>query len=187
MISLNKKIENLENKNKQMKENHKKEILLLRNEINEIKGLKITNINNDINSFFKGSNIIKCDEVDLIISWLDKKPRNFKLLLDSNIDGDSWNVFFNKVENKYPTILFIKTTENYRFGGYIKAIWPRDGPARDETSFNISLDKKGKYKVINPEKAIGCSENNWISFGYGSTLYFYDKYTKKSGHFGRQS
>ena len=43
VMSLNKKIENLENKIKQMEENHKKEILLLRNEINELKSQKIAN------------------------------------------------------------------------------------------------------------------------------------------------
>ena len=196
VISLNKKIKNLEkeiennkkdfeNKIKQIEENHKREISLLRNEINEIKNQKITNINNNVNTFFKGSNIIKSNEVDLILSWLDKKPKNSTLLLDSNIDGDSWNAFFNKVGNKYPTILFIKTKQNYRFGRYTRAIWPKDGPARDATSFIFSLDKKEKYKVSDPDNAIGCRENSWISFGYGSDLYFYDKCTTTTGGIGK--
>ena len=170
-----------------MEENHKKEILSIRNEINEIKYQKNANINNNVNSFFKGSNIIKSKEVDLILSWLNKKPKKFKLLLDSNIDGDSWNTFIEKVGNKSPTILFIKTKNNYRFGGYTSAIWPRNGPARDKASFIFSLDKKEKYKVSKPEGAIGCRENDWISFGYGTDIYFYNGFTKRSGCCGNRT
>ena len=169
-----------------MEENHKKEILSIRNEINEIKYQKNANINNNVNSFFKGSNIIKSNEVDLILSWL-KKPKKFKLLLDSNIVGDSWNTFIEKVGNKSPTILFIKTKNNYRFGGYTSAIWPRNGPARDKASFIFSLDKKEKYKVSKPEGAIGCRENDWISFGYGTDIYFYNGFTKRSGCCGNRT
>ena len=49
---------------------------------------------------------------------IGKKPKKFKLLLDSTIDGDSTSTFFNKCDKKYPTIIFIKATNGYRFGGY---------------------------------------------------------------------
>ena len=38
---------------------------------------------------FKNSNIIQPNEIDLILSWFDKKPISFNLLWDSNNDGDS--------------------------------------------------------------------------------------------------
>ena len=76
-------------------------------------------------NMFKNSNIVQSDEIDLILSWFEKKPISFDLLLDSKIDGDSMNAFYNKCENKYPTMIFIKTTENLRFGGYTNVIWPK--------------------------------------------------------------
>ena len=76
-------------------------------------------------NMLKNSNIVQSDEIDLILSWFEKKPISFNLLLDSNIDGDSMNAFYNKCENKYPTIIFIKTTENLRIGGYTNVIWPK--------------------------------------------------------------
>ena len=33
---------------------------------------------------FENSNIIQSDEIDLILSWFEKKPISFNLLLDSN-------------------------------------------------------------------------------------------------------
>ena len=78
----------------------------------------------------KNSNIVQSDEIDLILSQFELKPNSFNLLLNSNIDGDSINAFYNKCENKYPTIIFIKTTENLRIGGYTKEIWPKNGKKR---------------------------------------------------------
>ena len=175
--TLNKRIEKLENQienNKvlfaQIEQKHLEEINTIKKEINEIKQ----------NSFFKGSNIIYQNEITLILSWLDRKPKDIEILLNSQIDGDRWSTFIEKVENKSPTIVIFKTTENFRFGGFTTAYWPDDGPAKDEYSFIFSLDKKEKYNVLDPEYAIGCGKNSWISFGYGVDLYFYDQCTSKS-------
>ena len=75
-------------------------------------------------NMFKNSNIVQSDEIDLILSWFEKKPISFNLLLDSNKDGDIMNQFFNKCGNKSPTMIFNKTTENLRFG-YTNEIWPK--------------------------------------------------------------
>ena len=130
---------------------------------------------------FENSNIIQSDEIDLILSWFDKKPISFNLLLDSNNDGDSMDVFFNKCGNKYPTMIFIKTTQNLKFGGYTNEIWPKDGTKKDENSFLFSLNKKKKYKVINSQYALGVSQNNWFSFGYGSDLWLYNNCFSRGG------
>ena len=95
-----------------MKKNQE-EINLIKNEFNLFKknyfDYKRMNM-------LKNSNIVQSDEIDLILSWFEIKPNSFNLLLNSNIDGDSMNAFYNKCENKYPTIIFIKTTENLRIG-----------------------------------------------------------------------
>ena len=49
-----------------------------------------------------------------------------ELLLDSQIDGDRWNTFINKVKNKSPTLIIFHTTENFRFGGFTTAFWPEN-------------------------------------------------------------
>ena len=130
---------------------------------------------------FKDSKIVQSNEVDLILSWFDKKPSSFKLLLDANIDNNFWNNFYNNCRNKSPTILFIKTTENLRFGGFTSVIWPENGAMRDESSFIFSLSKKQKYKIKDPYNAIGVSKNSWISFGNGMDLYIYNNLKTQGG------
>ena len=91
------------------------------------------------------------------------------------------NAFYNKCENKYPTMIFIKTTENLRIGGYTNETWPKNGTKRDENSFVFSLNNKKKYKIINPENAIGVRENDWFSFGNGYDLWLYNNCFTKGG------
>ena len=49
---------------------------------------------------------------------------------------------------------------------------------KEMNQFIFSLDKKEKYNVSNPDYIIGCQENNWISFGNGNDLYFYNNCTE---------
>ena len=165
VISLNDKINNLE---KQIKENKIELENKIKEEINLIKNEFILSKKNSLESekkkMFENSNIIQSDEIDLILSWFEKKPISFNLLLDSNKDGDSMEQFFNKCGNKSPTMIFIKTTENLRFGGYTNEMWPKNGTKKDENSFIFSLNKKKKYKVINSKYAIGVSQNDWFYF-----------------------
>ena len=69
------------------------------------------------------SSVINKDEIDLFMNWFDKKPTKIKLLLDSKIDGDSTQTFYNKCSNKFPTVVFVKTTKGRRFGGYCSVGW----------------------------------------------------------------
>ena len=39
-------------------------------------------------------------------------------------------------------MVFIKTTENLRFGGYTSVSWPDEDYGTDDKSFLFSLDKK---------------------------------------------
>ena len=52
---------------------------------------------------------------------------------------------------------------------------------RDENSFVFSLNNKKKYKIINPENAIGVRQNNWFSFGNGNDLYLYNNCFTRGG------
>ena len=113
---------------------------------------------------FKESNIIKLEDENIILSWFEIKNIKFNLLFDSKKDGDSILTFYKKCENKCPTILFFKTTKGSRFGGYTTQTWEPKGAKSDQESFVFSLDKKGKYKCNNQNKAI-YGEYNFFQFG----------------------
>ena len=174
---LEKKVNNLENE----VNNNKKKIDELYSFKQEYEILKKNEIKNNNNFMFDKSNIIKKDEQDLILSWLEKKPKKFELLLDSTIDGDSTSTFYNKCGKKFPTIVFIKTTDGNRFGGYTSQIWPLlNNYGKDDKSFLFSLDLKSKYKCIKLEWAI-YSDNNYFSFG--NNIYIYNNCTNNQNSY----
>jgi len=157
--TLNEKIQNLENK-VNMLENKLNDIYKYKDDIeNIIKEKKYEN-----NDIYK-SNIINKNEIDLILNWIDKKnPSRIKLLLDSKVDGDLTQTFYDKCSGKYPTIVFVKTTKGRRFGGYSSIPWENIGTIEDNNSFIFSLDKKKKYKIKEPKKAIQ-TNTNYFAFG----------------------
>ena len=119
------------------------------------------------------SRILKKGEIDLFLSWLDNKPKKIKLLLDSKIDGDLTSTFYNKCSGKYPTVVFVETTKGHRFGGYSSIPWQNLNGffKEDEKNFIFSLDKKKKYNIKNPKKAIQTS-SSYFAFGAGSSDFY---------------
>ena len=199
IVSLNKKVNDLENQikntnkennllkqNLKLYENQNKEInekiKVLQDQINDLKSLKLSsNIKTDLieNNMFENSNIIKQDEVNLILSWFDEKPKKFKLLLDSKVDGDLNSTFYQKVKNKYPTIVFVKTTKNVTFGGFTSVSWPEEDKKKDDKSFIFSLDKKKKYKIKKSHDAIYYFKTGFC-FGNGCDLFILDNCTSET-------
>lgn len=183
IVDLNNKVNNLETQIKKLKTDFDKKLENIeqksQEEINNIK--KELNILKGNNRMFKASKIINLDEEDLILSWFDAKPISFNLLLNAEINDEFLKNFFEKCENKSPTMIFIKTTENKRFGGYTNEIWPREGAKKDEGSFIFSLTQRKKYTIKDSENAIGVLKDNWISFGNGNDLYLYNCLKSKGG------
>ncbi len=134
-------------------------------------------------NFIKKSNIIKPEEMDLILSWFNLRPNKFNLLLDSKIDGDLTSTFVNKCASKFPTMLFIKSTDGYRFGGYTSKKWGIDCDSNDECCFIFSLDLKEKYPIKESKYATMIRQNNWLSFGSGSSLYLYNGCTSRNDNY----
>ena len=159
MSSLNNRVTTLENKNKEL-EKQVKELMSIKDEYEKLKKLEIQKENR----YFKDSSIVKLEDENTIISWFEKKPTKFNKLLDSKIDGDSTNAFENKCAKKCPTMVFVKTTNGYRFGGFTTILWTKDGYGKDNKAFLFSLDKKEKYKITN--------ENYANYLGSGSSFYF---------------
>ncbi len=131
---------------------------------------------------FKNSNIIKPNEQKLILNWFKNKPVNFKLLINTNIHGDSINNFINICSKICPTIVFIKTTNGFRFGGYTSKQWGLDKKIVDHNSFLFSLDLKEKYESIN-EHSGNQIFRKLKAFSFGlDTLFVYDGCTKKNNN-----
>ena len=158
--SLNDKINKMENRINVL-ENKINELYSIKEEYTKLKKEKIE----QNNLLFPKSSIIKKDEENLIKSWLDKIPSKFNLLLDSKRDGDSTSTFYKKCEKKSPTILFFKTTNGARFGGYATQFWiDSKGIIGDNKSFLFSFDRKEKYKVNNSNQALYCGKD-FFQFG----------------------
>ena len=159
IVSLNDKINKMENR-----------INILENKVNELYSIKevYTKLKKEKieqnNLLFPKSSIIKSNEEKLILSWFDKKPSKFNLLLDSKIDGDKTSTFYQKCGNKCPTILFFKTTNGARFGGFTTKFWSNSGQIKDEKSFVFSLDMKEKYKNNSPKYSL-YGDEEFFQFG----------------------
>lgn len=176
IMSLNDKINDME-KRMNIFENKLNELYLIKEEYCKLK----KKIDEENNRIFPESNIIKLEDENVILSWFDKKPLRFQLLMDTKKDGDLISVFYSKCGNISPTILFFKTTNGARFGGYTTQIWPSKGVQADENSFVFSLDKKEKYKNNNPRQAIWTSER---CFQFGRCCFrIYDKCTSRNDNY----
>ena len=130
------------------------------------------------------SSVINKDEIDLFMNWFDKKPTKIKLLLDSKIDGDSIDTFYNKCLYKFPTVVFVKTTKGRRFGGYCSIGWENANGKfkKDINNFIFSLDKKKKYKIKKPEYGIH-TYSTYFAFGGGSDFYIYNNCTSDNSSY----
>ena len=137
----------------------------------------------EIHELFKGSNIIQnYDETKLILSWINKNNIKTNLLFNSNNDGDLLSTFFSRVSNKCPTLLIVKSTNGYIFGGYSSLCWKCDGNWHsDKNSFIFSFFAKQKYGVkdINSTNIFGRGD----LFQFGNDIRIYDKCTSRNDNF----
>ena len=171
--SLTQKVQNLENK-----------VNILENKVNELIKEKEEKKKKELYGQISKSSVINKDEIDLFMNWFDKKPTKIKLLLDSKIDGDSTQTFYNKCSNKFPTVVFVKTTKGRRFGGYCSIGWENTNGSfkKDINNFIFSLDKKKKYKIKIPEYGIQTS-SIYFAFGGGSDFYIYNNCTSNNSSY----
>jgi len=139
----------------------------------------------------------------MIINWFEKKPLKFCKLFDSKEKGDSIQTFYNLCQYKPPLIIFIKTLNGYRFGGFTSVNLPERSYTsitnygtdyhncygQDNKSFIFSIDKKEKYDIDNDKNYYqyatyyyfdsGNNENNRFQFGQRD-IRIYDNFTMKS-------
>ena len=184
-LKLNKKEKNINSQIEDLMKiikDDRKRIEALENKVAKLENiiLELNKKEKEQNNFFNESNILNEEEKKLLVSWLEFKPNNINLLLNSNRDGDTFEAFHNLCDGKAPTIGIIETTKGHKFGGFTTNLWNgkrnESNCVYDNKAFIFSLDTKKKYKVINSEKAIGTGCEYLLFFGYSeNSIVTYDK------------
>ena len=132
--------------------------------------------NNNIIKILPKKSIFNSDiDIDekLIKAWLNKKKFKAILLFRLSEDGDSFKNFHRKCDNMGPTITFIETTTEMRFGGYTELDWDKSETNKeDKSTFLFSFNFKEKYEKINEEYSISCTKNDGPKFGFGPQISF---------------
>ena len=119
----------------------------------------------------------------MISNWIKPNSKiKFTLLYQISRDGDNISTFYNKVNNKFPTLIIVKSKSGYKFGGYTTNTWESNNNyKKDELAFLFSLNKTKKYNIKNDhiQNAIYGS-SSYFAFGSGHTLKIYDKCTSNN-------
>jgi hypothetical protein len=101
--------------------------------------------------------ILTQNEIEMVRKSMGMKK--FVLLYRATRDGFTAKNFHDKVYARGNTITFIKTTDNYVFGGYTTAYWDTANVYRyDSSAFIFSLRRSGSSHLI--------------TFGIRSTSYY---------------
>jgi len=110
--------------------------------------------------------VFKLEEINAVGEWLKKKPQKWKKLYQATKDGWSGSRFHTLCDGKGPTVVFVKLTNKYVFGGYTKESWGQGGRlVRDDTAFLFRLSDGSKTNPLkctikNVDHAI-----NWFNSG----------------------
>lgn len=156
--------DNLEKRVKNL-ENHTK--------LNEIQNKEENKNNIDE---FNDSDILNNEDKNTIKKWFNPdNNKRVKLLYKAKRDGDTAEEFYNKCENKGPTITIVLSTDGNRFGGYTSLSWKKPNFFQyypDEKAFIFSLNKGEKYFPIEKEKynAVCMWVDRGPTFGGGNDL-----------------
>ena len=150
---------------------------------NKIKQIEIKDINNLL-KIFKGSRVLSNNNEEIMISnWIKPNSKiKVNLLYQISRDGDNISTFYNKVNNKSPTLIIVKSKSGYKFGGYTTNTWESNNNwKKDELAFLFSLNKTKKYNIKNDkiQDAIYGSSNRF-AFGDGHDLRISDKCTSNN-------
>ena len=189
------KVQNLESKINQYDDilnilsKNKKNISSLFADNNIMKN-KMDKIEDKIEKKVIDSNITNINDIDFIINRLKQSPIiynknfNFKLLYRGTRDGDDTKKLFKMCEKKQNIIIFMKSEQGSKFGGFSNIGWEERPKGKhehpiDDNSFLFSLDNK---KIFNAKK--GKSKICWVNGDeYGlmffGTLGFFNQFLKR--------
>ena len=183
---LKKQISKKETEINLLKEENKK----LWNELNQLKKEnqkdKIYYTNYPIDSKIVNSS----EDIDFILNYIRKNDKSFyfnniNLLYRGTKDGDRTETCHKLCDNKKNIIIFMKSDNGYRFGGYCKIGFKTNINKEykiDNNCFLFSIDLKEIYPVIENKEVI-CYTSNKRGLCFYSSLIFNDKFLTKSQSF----
>jgi len=158
------------NNNNDINKKLEEKIIELENELKETKKLnkKYEEELNKIKEYLFPKSIfnskIAFDE-KLIKDWIGKKFCA-ELLFRVSRDGSEPKEFHRRCDYKGPTIVFIETTKDFKFGGYTELEWDKSSSYKtDDSTFLFSINNKTKYTRRNKLCSIYCREDLAPSFG----------------------
>ena len=151
---------NLRTFEEQLKENRTETSTIIEN------NLDLNLLSNKIRLLYPGKNVI------------------YNLLYRKSRDSDRANIFHSKCDKIRGTLIIIKTTKGFKFGGYTNESWEGNNVFKtDNTAFLYSLNYNKIYDVKADKNAIYCSPYYGPVFcgdGY-STILIHDNYGIKGG------
>ena len=123
------------------------------------------------------SSIVSQDQTNKIISYFPQNQRNFKIksIYQGSKDGWALDKFIEKVVNKGPTLLIVKTTTGAICGGYTSKGWVESEGKHFEDTDAFVFNMSQKYTQNNSSTAMYTSSNSfcfgrWILGFSGSPL-----------------
>ena len=119
--------------------------------------------------------IVNKDQALKILNHFPAGKRNFRLLNIFKGSRDGWTkqIFIDKVFNKGPTLILLKTTQNAICGGFTTLNWENScSYKRDTEAFVFNVDTK--FTPNNYDNAIA-TQTNGFCFGYNILGLYGDK------------
>lgn len=116
--------------------------------------------------------LINDEEITTINNWINPaKKMELTLLYKMTKNGSLAATFHTLCNNKGPTLVIVKSTLGYKFGGYTTVNWSSRGSYVDDSAAIIfSLDKNLKYNKAN-SNAIYDNSSYGPTFGGGHDFY----------------
>ena len=121
----------------------------------------------------------------MISDWINPNCKyQFNLIYNSERDGDSISTMHKLIDGKGPTLILIKSDNNYIFGGYAYDSWNSSGNySNNINNFIFYVTNKRKYPK-NSSDSYGISgSNSNFQFGGGSDIILYDGFCSSHNNY----
>lgn len=126
-------------------------------------------INGEKTPLFKGIESNINVNFEQIVSYLPHYPTKITRIFSAKKNGHSSQNFHRLCDNQGATLVLIKSSKGYTFGGYTEQSWVGEGWKRDPNAFLFSLDRKVKT-LSQDEHSIYTSPQYGPKFGYSSIV-----------------
>lgn len=159
-------------------------------EVNEVNNqlAKIFKIIEEFNNKINGSTILDPTQKGILLKWY---PGNWRLLYKASRDGFSASQFHSKCDDKGPTIVVVRCTRGYIFGGYTQTSWSSvTGYIRSRSSLFTLRNQHNYPPTMLPvntamSDAIYCSSTCGPTFGGGHDLHICDNSNARNNSYVR--